>query len=882
MNGSSVRRLTAFVLAVALCLSVYPCALAAATPYCRGDVTGDGAVATNDARLLLSLLVTESAFGGQQRIAADVNGDGKANTTDVKLILDLVMNGTALPDIVEGTLEEVDLLPPSADDWMTPVQMVSNVHCTVKTADQSGGQQLLNATETDEGVGGSMLNPYTWPYAVYSYDSKILLPSTATIEFDLTVNCSAASVVLYFGGDLPHYDDAVWPANLKLNSFMTTNVDSVSGDMKSGTYKGTVKVSDILNSGRIDASAYVGNCLWVSGLKVYTVGYNNSGVTVRKLKVNAAYRMDGEPRYSSDPYEVVRDSLVISSETDGLDTLTGLVLYQNGSRVTDSTMSYYTDNKKLYHTQNGKRVINYADGYRLDLPYDFEPDFSLSALRSRYQSRTAVLTVSKEEESPYGNTADGWEIYLTEWLNRYVGDESFLNQNYIRYTREPVVSNTMLSGYTVMTYDMAIDWQGQIAMPYYSIAIIRKQGVYDSFYLLVLKSKAPTDGEIDRMIRSFREITPSGTPVNTQGQYERLVPASWSEETKAYYNKLVTQNTTDWGFFSASMLEAGNADYAKQEEKIASEYDRISSTIGAEYGIMPTYTHLAYGSYLNPFPLEMAETFAGGNGFNGKPVLQFTYQYTLTNNTVLNGPTPVFNVLRGDYDSHFRQLARDIKAYGKPILFRLNNEMNTDWTSYCGLVSLLDPDIFVLGWQHLYDIFEEEGVDNCIWIFNPFTPNYPQSSWGEMLCYMPGPEYVQILGLTNYEMGNGTSLASFYDMYTEVYNNAKDYFLNYPWVISEFACGSGGEKQYNWDYGTYQNTTMYRNWRAQYYWINAMFRYLNNRASYPFCQNIKGAVWFNVNDYVNIGGTDYVVNCLELDETFTYAWDAFKKGIAGR
>jgi len=144
MNGSSVRRLTALVLTVALCLSVYPCSLAAATPYCRGDVTGDGAVATNDARLLLSLLVTESAFGGQQRIAADVNGDGKANTTDVKLILDLVMNGTALPDIVEGTLEEVDLLPPSADDWMTPVQMVSNVHCTVKTADQSGGQQLLN------------------------------------------------------------------------------------------------------------------------------------------------------------------------------------------------------------------------------------------------------------------------------------------------------------------------------------------------------------------------------------------------------------------------------------------------------------------------------------------------------------------------------------------------------------------------------------------------------------------------------------------------------------------------------------------------------------------------------------------------------------------
>ncbi len=879
MKVHRLRRVTALVLTVMLCLAALPLSTVTAVAFRRGDVNGDDAVSTYDARLLLSYLVSNHSFTSHQKYAGDANVDGAVNTTDVKKILDVVMNGEQLPDIDLGTLSEVNLLPPSADDWITPVEMVSSAWCTVKTDGGSSTQQLINATETDEGVKGSMLNPYTWPYAAYAYDAKYLVPATATIEFDLTVSCSATSIVLYFGGDLPHFDDAAWPGTIKLNSYISGDVDSYSGDLNSGTYKGSIKVSDLIKSGRLEADCYVGELLWLSGIKVYTVGYNNSGVEFRSLKLSGAYRQDADVRLSTDAYEVVRPELVSASETDGLTSLTGLELYQNGDRTTAISMNTYADNKKIYHTQNGKRVINYADGYRIDLPFDFEPDYSLSALRSRYESDNAVLTVSKEEESPYGNTLDGWNTYLTEWLNRYVGDESFLNQNYIRYTREPIVSETMLPGYTVMTYDMAIDWQGNIDMPFYSIAVIRKYYTYDTFYLMVLKSKAPTDGEIDRLIRSFCEVTAKGTAVNSQGQYERIVPERWSEETKAYYNKLVTQNTTDWGFFSASMLEAGNENYAAQEEKIASEYDRISSTIGREYGIMPTYTHLAYGSYLNPFPLEMAQKFAGGNGFNGKPVLQFTYQYTLTNNQALDGPTPVFNVLRGDYDSHFRQLARDIKRYGKPVLFRLNNEMNTDWTSYCGLVSLLDPDIFVLGWQHLYDIFEQEGVDNCIWIFNPFTPNYPNCSWGEMLCYMPGPEYVQILGLTNYEMGNDTSLQSFYSMYTEVYENAKDYYLNYPWVISEFACGSGGEKQYNWDTGGYVNTTLYRNWYAQYNWIVNMFRYLNNRSSYAFCRNIKGAVWFNVNDYVYIGDKEYIANCLELDETFTYAWSAFKQGI---
>ena len=711
------------------------------------------------------------------------------------------------------------------------------------------------------------------------------MPSDAFIEYDLTVSSAAAGISLFMGGDVPGFDDTKNPHYMTLNEFITDNLDAQSGDLLSGTYRGMVAVADLLASGAVPDECRPSGYLWLSGIKVYVVGHDADAVTVRTLKLTAAYQDGVDVDLSTDPLSMVRPTLIDTSETAGLSTLTGMELYENGYPTKATTVGAAADTKKIYRTVQEQRVINYPDGYRIDLPTGWQPDYSLSALRSRYTSANSVLTVSKESTS-YANTEERWETYLTEWINRYIGDELYLANNYIRYTRTPVVSQTMLESYTVMTYDMAIDWQGKIEMPHYSIAIIRESYTYDTFYLMVLKSTAPTEGAIDRIIRSFAEVTVRGSALNTQGQYARVEPSLWNEETRAYYNKLVTQDSTDWGFFSYSMLEETNENYDTQYEKIQSERSRLESSMNMTYDILPTYTHLSYGSNLNPFPLKMATELAGGNGFNGKPVLQYTYQYTMTNNQKLDGPTPVFNVLRGDYDNHFRQLARDIKAYGKPVLFRLNNEMNTDWTSYCGLVSLLDPDIYVMGWQRLYDIFEEEGVDNCIWIFNPFTPTYPPASWNDPLCYMPGETYVQMLGLTDYEMGNDATIPSFQQVYTDVYEQNKDYFINYPWIISEFACGAGGERQFDWSSDSWQPTTLGRNKYAQYNWITAMFTCLNNRQSsyynYDFCKNIKGAVWFNCNDYTTIDGTDYIVNYLKIESDSTWAISAFKNGFAAR
>ena len=277
----------------------------------------------------------------------------------------------------------------------------------------------------------------------------------------------------------------------------------------------------------------------------------------------------------------------------------------------------------------------------------------------------------------------------------------------------------------------------------------------------------------------------------------------------------------------------------------------------------------------------MAEEFAGGNGFNGKPVLQFTYQFTDSNNGNLGGFNPSFDILRGRYDDQFRRLAQDIKSYGKPVLFRLNNEMNSDWTSYSGICALLDPDIFRMTWSRLYGIFEEEGVDNCIWIFNPIAVSCPYSNWGEALNYMPDPSQMQALGLTYYEMGNGASLMSFKDMYTTLYEINMPYFDNYPWIISEFAAGCGGEKLYDYGISAYRDTVLGRNEALQAQWITDMFECFSHygEAGYEFLSHIKGAIWFSCNDYADIGGKTYIINYLDLAPELTKSLAAFREGV---
>ena len=283
--------------------------------------------------------------------------------------------------------------------------------------------------------------------------------------------------------------------------------------------------------------------------------------------------------------------------------------------------------------------------------------------------------------------------------------------------------------------------------------------------------------------------------------------------------------------------------------------------------------------------MRESRALAGGNGFNGKPALEFTYQYTTNNNLVDQEISPMFDIMRGKFDDYFKRLAEDIKKYEQPIMFRLNNEMNTDWTSYSGIMNLLDPDIFTSTWRRLYNIFIENGVDNVIWVWNPIAESAPYSGWGEDLCYFPGFDCVQLLGGTSYEFNNYTGDAmtqytSFKEHYSRLYDKNKNYFSKWSMIIGEFACGSGG------------NATgeLGRNRAAQAEYVKGMFEELNAEDPAPYAQQIKGLIWFNCNDYSGSQITNRlrfamtpefdIFNRKEKYDDLTDTWAAFKEGFA--
>lgn len=181
--------------------------------------------------------------------------------------------------------------------------------------------------------------------------------------------------------------------------------------------------------------------------------------------------------------------------------------------------------------------------------------------------------------------------------------------------------------------------------------------------------------------------------------------------------------------------------------------------------------------------------------------------------------------------------------------------MNSDWTSYSGIVTLSDPELYKAAWIRIYDIFEQEQVDNAIWIWNPNDNNYPPSKWNDFLCYYPGDDYVQMIGITGYNTGNyyenetGEVWREFDKIYSEINEKYMTYFAEFPWMITEFASSSyGGDKVK---------------------WMEHMFK---NIHSYP---NIKAAVWFSYADYDEngIAARPYWID--ETPETLK----AFQKGI---
>ena len=542
------------------------------------------------------------------------------------------------------------------------------------------------------------------------------------------------------------------------------------------------------------------------------------------------------------------------------------------------------DPKYIFYSNDKLRFVNRSDGYALNMKTNTTVvgDFKVAKYRSKIYNRDFTLTISKENVLP---TAYRWDTYRDEWLLRYISNPEYLSDNNLKYSHDPIYENRdILDGFGVYIYSIQILDPGLIRKSYYNIAIIRDLSTFEifggdqsrCFYQVILKSTTDMYNDFVDMVKSFTKVESFGTASNQLNDLPLVYNKNWNDETKKYFDRLTTQQRTDWGIYTYNINKPG---------EMYDTMKRFEGVMDYTFDITPTYAHLS-----EPFAIDGAKATAGGNGFNGKKVIQFSYQFTTNNNNVsvnntTDCETPMFDILRGPTSDDrntwsegdtrdvimwkFISLTKRLKEYNEPVLFRLNNEMNSDWTSYCGLMTLNDPDIFIATWRRLYNIFKEEGVQNCIWIFNPIGTTIPYCNWGEDMSYFPGVDYVQALGLTEYEDNNSNNVNeyTFRNDYTRYYEKNKTSWSAYPWIISEFACGAGGN----------YSGERYRNAISQSKYVKGMFADFNDRENHPYLQNIKGAVWFSANDYKG----DRVANQYELViEKLPETISAFKEGLA--
>jgi mannan endo-1,4-beta-mannosidase len=130
------------------------------------------------------------------------------------------------------------------------------------------------------------------------------------------------------------------------------------------------------------------------------------------------------------------------------------------------------------------------------------------------------------------------------------------------------------------------------------------------------------------------------------------------------------------------------------------------------------------------------------------------------NNVVDSPEYSLPNIIGGKFDTYLHQYAKDIVATGLPLAIRLDHEMNGNWYPWSesdgngGTINGNNPGDYVKMWQHVHDIFQQEGANNLvIWdwspnIVNKLSPSLRSEAYLRSL--YPGDAYVDWVGLSGY------------------------------------------------------------------------------------------------------------------------------------
>jgi beta-mannanase len=215
----------------------------------------------------------------------------------------------------------------------------------------------------------------------------------------------------------------------------------------------------------------------------------------------------------------------------------------------------------------------------------------------------------------------------------------------------------------------------------------------------------------------------------------------------------------------------------------------------------------------------------------------FAYDAPFLKAALAHGSTPVITWMSGDptttdqsayapsriaagaWDSYAKSWADGLRALGKPVMLRLDPEMNGNWCSYSPGVDGTTATDYVAAWQHLHKLFLAEGATNVRWVW---SPNVEYNGSTPLPSLYPGDAYVDWVALDGYNWGNtnGHIWQSYTSVFSQSLSDLKA-LTSKPIMLAEVASSTvGGSKST---------------------WITNMFKQL---LLHP---EIKAFIWFDLN-----------------------------------
>jgi len=469
-----------------------------------------------------------------------------------------------------------------------------------------------------------------------------------------------------------------------------------------------------------------------------------------------------------------------------------------GDNLSDENLQIYRNDNMGFELGilADMKIDNYLEGIVTNI---FNKDISLSIF---YDDFTYDLT-------NYGVYVDYANKFLKDTINHTLIEEKITEVD-DKYTHFLAYSRKRLS-------------KLENDKNYYCSAEVKVTN--EKVYTILAKTNTSDLTQIKSIISSFKVI---GEPkeIKIADRYFKNKVLTQNDATKSIYNKYFSdESELTWGIFEPE---------APRKFEVL---DEIEEKIGNEFKFL-----IRYQGFNTKLPTEEINKAAE----LGK-IVELTPQ---TMNTK-PGEIDIYEILDGKYDEYLIEYAKDIKALNTPILFRINNEMNGDWCGYSAYHYSKDAELYRESWKYIYKIFEENEVDNVLWVWNPNHKDFPNFSWNNALMYYPGDEYVDIVGLTAYNTGDyysGETWSTFDELYGEYYAEYARMFEK-PLMITEFASSTvGGDKVK---------------------WVENMFESLKN---YP---RIKVAIWWSHIDYDADGNEARVYRIDRPKEVL----DVFKKNI---